>query len=811
MLGIDSIAKITLRKKLITAFLLVSLLPLLMLGLVNERSIRHELTRDAKERLTAHANLTASNIDDYFNSNLNAIRTESKLPVFAEFLKLPANEQIVAATARKVRENLRTLRLRDHVNVFSYALLNIHGATVADTNLAKLRHNMSDHEAFRRPLETGLPYISAVEVSTHPFGEASLHLSTPVRDASGNSIGVLVAHHRPALLQRLIAEHTDIAGSGSFAVLLDEHHIRLAHGAEPDLVFKSVIALEPEKLSELQSLGRLPSGTAAEHATDIRELEHGIRNAAIDPYFTTRMAGVSGQYIATVASLRTSPWLVVFAEAQSSFEAPVKIQTSNTIRFALLIAALAIMAAFGAAHTLSRPIIRLKTVAEKIADGDLTARINVEANDEIGELAASFNHMTLSVQQRNVERERAEQALRTAHNELEARVTERTAALALSVEEAERAREELHQSEVRFRDFADAASDWYWEMDEQLRFSYFSALFERIPGVALDQLLGKTREDTGIPGVDDKAWEEHLANLSERRPFRAFVHPRTKPDGRVVWLSINGIPQFDPQGEFRGYRGTGSDVTEHIRMEEVLLRNERLAAVGQLTATVAHELRNPLGSIRSAIAVLRKLGRAESEMAANSLDIADRSVSRCDGIVEDLLDFSRTGVLQQTDCLIDEWLQGVLAEYPLPSGIILKSCIEPGVKSQIDPTRLRRALINLLDNACHSMVAESNEDTESKEGELRVTSRLSEDAVLIDIEDNGRGIPEHLLSEIFEPLFTTKNFGAGLGLAIVRQIVEQHDGKVKVESGLGEGACFTICLPRGQPETSESTDTRSAL
>ncbi len=127
-----------------------------------------------------------------------------------------------------------------------------------------------------------------------------------------------------------------------------------------------------------------------------------------------------------------------------------------------------------------------------------------------------------------------------------------------------RAEIELRSTEQRFHDYAAASSDYFWEMDEQLRFSWFSERFTEVTGVPADALLGKTREETGIPDVDPKVWKQHLDDLENHRPFRDFVHPRKMDDGRIVWLSINGRPVFDEDGDFRGYRGTGTDTTELI-------------------------------------------------------------------------------------------------------------------------------------------------------------------------------------------------------------------------------------------------------
>lgn len=175
------------------------------------------------------------------------------------------------------------------------------------------------------------------------------------------------------------------------------------------------------------------------------------------------------------------------------------------------------------------------------------------------------------------ERKRAEEVLKNAHDELERRVEERTrelftanTQLVQEIADRNKAETELRKSEARFRNFAEAASDWFWEMDENLRFSYFSDRFTEITGVPHDMLLGKTRRETDVPNVDPDEWEKHLAKLAAGQPFSDFRHPRSHPDGRIVHLSINGKPVFDEAGNFKGYHGTGSDITSQTQMEQSL-------------------------------------------------------------------------------------------------------------------------------------------------------------------------------------------------------------------------------------------------
>ncbi len=153
---------------------------------------------------------------------------------------------------------------------------------------------------------------------------------------------------------------------------------------------------------------------------------------------------------------------------------------------------------------------------------------------------------------------------------------------------AEVRRSDARQIEQRFKDFANASSDWFWEMDENLRFSHFSDRFTEVTGVPQEKLLGKTREETGIPGVDPEAWRQHLDNLAAHRDFRDFQHPRRHADGSVVHLSINGKAIFGEDGRFRGYRGSGRDITHQIKAQRQLSDSQSALAEAQALAKIGN-------------------------------------------------------------------------------------------------------------------------------------------------------------------------------------------------------------------------------
>lgn len=225
-----------------------------------------------------------------------------------------------------------------------------------------------------------------------------------------------------------------------------------------------------------------------------------------------------------------------------------------------------------------------------------------------------------------------------------------------------------------------------------------------------------------------------------------------------------------------------------------LLRDERLAAIGQVTATVSHELRNPMGTITNSLYSLsRKIGEKPPEIE-RIIERIGRSVGRCVAITDDLLEFARLMKLRLAPTSIDTWLEELLSEWPVPAGISLRQDLGVKIEVPIDRDRLRRAMINVLDNAAQALEAK---ERSSPNGEflIAVRSRLEGDRLELAVRDTGVGMSEEVLLKVFEPLFTTKTFGIGLGLPTVKQIMEQHGGDVQISSQTGRGTTVALWLP----------------
>ncbi len=243
------------------------------------------------------------------------------------------------------------------------------------------------------------------------------------------------------------------------------------------------------------------------------------------------------------------------------------------------------------------------------------------------------------------------------------------------------------------------------------------------------------------------------------------------------------------------------DATEAAQAERGLRRQESLAAVGQATAQVAHEIRNPLGSIRLGVSMLRD--SVSDKVGLNTIELVERGIMHLNKLVVDVVQFSSRKELDQSEVdlheLIGRSLELVADKVNEKSTPIEQKFTNEPVVGSWDPDQLRQVLVNVLGNAI---------DASDQKGKVTIATEIisvsspleaqelgSSRLARVTISDQGRGIEKGVLDRVFEPFFSTKKRGTGLGLAIVKQIVEQHGGTISADSKPGAGAQFVINLP----------------
>jgi PAS domain S-box-containing protein len=233
--------------------------------------------------------------------------------------------------------------------------------------------------------------------------------------------------------------------------------------------------------------------------------------------------------------------------------------------------------------------------------------------------------------------------------------------------------------------------------------------------------------------------------------------------------------------------------TEALRQaQEKALRQERLAALGQLAGGVAHDLRNPLSVIASAIYYLKMVQTDAEDVVLEYLEMIDDEVKTADRIVADLLDFARDKTVVPRTVDLDEIVAHVLDRKPPPQGIGLALQIPEDLpRAYMDSGHLKQILTNLITNAYQAM---------GDGGVLSLRASTVDERVQLDVSDTGEGIPPENMKKIFEPLFTTKSRGIGLGLAICQKLIKANQGDISVTSEEGAGSTFRITMPIYQEE-----------
>ena len=235
--------------------------------------------------------------------------------------------------------------------------------------------------------------------------------------------------------------------------------------------------------------------------------------------------------------------------------------------------------------------------------------------------------------------------------------------------------------------------------------------------------------------------------------------------------------------------------SELKKAQEELVKKERLATLGQLVAVVSHEIRNPLGTVASSIYTIKEKLQDSEYDVSRQINRAERNIKRCDGIIEELLDYGRTKELYYESTDFDSLIAEILDDEGIQENIEIISYLESDVAIKLDRARFRRCVINLLSNAYQAIHEKKLLSTADRfDPVVTIKTFVDNSKLKLQVIDNGTGIPLNIMANIFEPLYSTKVFGVGLGLSIVRQIMEQHGGGVQIDSEEGKGTTVTLWL-----------------
>jgi PAS domain S-box-containing protein len=375
------------------------------------------------------------------------------------------------------------------------------------------------------------------------------------------------------------------------------------------------------------------------------------------------------------------------------------------------------------------------------------------------------------------------------------------------------AEEELRESEARFRTVADAAPVMIWMSSPDKLCTFFNKGWLEFTGRAIDQELGSGWAE-GVHANDlDQCLEVYGTSFDARQPFTMEYRLR-RNDGEYRWVLDSGIPRFGSDGTFLGYIGSCFDITErrqseldHQLQNMELARVGRVALMGELAASLAHEVNNPIGAmVTNANAGQRMIagGNVENEELSDLLADIVADGHRAREVIEGIRNMVRkektTRALVRVDEIIRDLLRIVKAD-ALTRKVALTTEIDSKAGSVMaDRVQLLQVLLNLTLNAFEAMsVIRSN----ARHLVIRA-DRNGEGEVLLRVRDSGPGFPSGIVDQLFEPFFSTKVGGTGMGLAIARSIIEAHGGTLSGENCDDGGACFTVRLPEAKEDKSKT-------
>jgi PAS domain S-box-containing protein len=375
-----------------------------------------------------------------------------------------------------------------------------------------------------------------------------------------------------------------------------------------------------------------------------------------------------------------------------------------------------------------------------------------------------------------------------------------------------RAEEKLRVSEARFRDLCTLSADWFWEQDENYRFTMLAGNLLWHTGVGIEAHIGQRRWDLPVANLSEADWQRHRAVLDARQPFHDFEMRRPGTGNREHWISISGMPVFDAAGKFLGYRGVGRDITERKRAESALagLNAELEARIAERTAelersnrelesfsyTVAHDLRAPLRAIQGFGQMLIEdhAGRLPADGQENLRRVL-ASAARMGRMIDDLLQLSRLTrqPLAPAEVDIAALARDLIAEFAGAGAARSSEIVVPdALPAQGDASLLKIALQNLLGNAWKFSAG-------VERARIEVGEAQTGHGRAFFVRDNGAGFDMAYagkLFKVFQRLHSVSEFeGTGVGLATVERIIRRHGGRVWAEAAPGRGATFYFTLP----------------
>jgi PAS domain S-box-containing protein len=629
------------------------------------------------------------------------------------------------------------------------AVVDLKGRVVASTAAHDLLSAWPDLTGIRAAVSAGGPGAHA---SVSALDKTALHLYRTVAGDEGKPIAALVVGISPPDLFEPLRRVTDRLGASGEVVLVNRDRQILS-----PLKFPLEDGTRPGPLE--CRIEAVPAASAAQGLEGIVESLDYRGEPVVAAY----------RYIPVGADIG---WGMVVKRDSKEVFAPVRREIAEALALGLLAVIPMIALVLGVARRLTRPLAELSQAARQVSEGDLSVRAPVGPADEVGMLASTFNSMVERVQLRR--------------RELEQQVADRT--------RAERALAESHGT---LRAIIEGTTDVVFLKDVQGRYMIANSACARLLGSSQEEILGRSDRDFFPPDTAQRlaAADRRVMALGEPEIVEEAIETSDSVTGTY---SVLKAPFRDESGAIIGVLGIARDVTEQRRLEEEVARARHLEALGTLAGGIAHDFNNYLTGLRGAIALARSKVDPQDE-AHEVLSNAEKESLRASGLAEQLLTFARGGAPVRKMASLGEIIRDTVTFALSGSNVKAEIAIPSDLWSaQVDEGQISQVISNVVRNADEAM-PEGGVVTVSAENVIVTAADAlpvqSGSYAKLSIRDHGPGMPAETQRRAFDPYFTTKQNGSGLGLAVAGSIVSKHGGHIAVKSQMGAGTTVSVYLP----------------
>ncbi len=599
--------------------------------------------------------------------------------------------------------------------------------------------DMMQFAAFRKPMDDRTAYTGPVTFDRQTDASTMI-VSFPLQNDAGQAHGVLIASIQLGFLRQIL----DRMHTAHCVYIVDRRGVLIARNDLGNTQFT------PQQVDH-----PYPA-----------ETQSGV----------ARYKGLDGnQVLGTTIKINATSWNLYWECPLGIAYASLRKMVAYTVLIILMAMILGVLASFYLARRFARPLKEFMRFAHALGRGEPTEAFSAFRTRELHILSEAFGEMDHKLREREAE---------------------------------------LRQSRERFRALVETTADWIWEMDDQMRFTYASPRIKDLLGYEPDVWIGRSRPEMATDEVREALMDRLGHAHRHRQPFANISADYRHKDGSIVTLESVGIPFFDQNGQLLGYRGVDRDISgrkladEQRRLFETRVQEARkLESLGMLAGGIAHDFNNLLVGVLGHADLALADVPADSPICANLKAIQDAAL-QARVLCNEMLAFSGKGRFVVETIDLNQFLREseALLTFSMSADARLrmeltadKPCVEA------DRTQLRQLIMHLTTNAAEAMT-ESNNFIKIRTAVVEADEALLTSPhvahtppkgryVMLEVQDQGHGMNADIQRRIFEPFFSTRGLGRGLGLAACLGIVKGHGGTIKVSSETGRGSCFQVYLP----------------